>query len=73
MKNTDILETLYYIRRGQRFTNFLMLLIVFLIVLFVLTSCANERLCLSKDVNDMTDREFEFCKAYVQSSNVVIQ
>ncbi len=73
MKNTDILEALYYIRRGQRFTNFLMLLIVFLIVLFVLTSCANERLCLSKDVNDMTDREFEFCKAYVQSSNVVIQ
>lgn len=73
MKNTDILEALYYIRCGQRFTNFLMLLIVFLIVLFVLTSCANERLCLSKDVNDMTDREFEFCKAYVQSSNVVIQ
>ncbi len=73
MKNTDILEALYYIRRGQRFTNFLMLLIVFFIVLFVLTSCANERLCLSKDVNDMTDREFEFCKAYVQSSNVVIQ
>ena len=74
MKDNNILEALYYIRRAQRLTNLLILLIIFLFVLLILTSCAhNESLCLSKDVNDMTDREFEFCKAYVQSCNVVVQ
>lgn len=31
--------------------------------LFLLCSCSNELMCAQKDVNTMTEREFEFCKA----------